>query len=75
MPLQSVSSYAHGQWIPADDSARQIESAITGEVIGIAGNANLDTTLMLDYARSKGGAALRAMGFHDHQGAVTQLPS
>ncbi len=60
-----VSSFAAGQWIAPDSGAREIESAITGDVIAQAGNDALDMSAMLDYARTSGGPALRAMTFHD----------
>jgi oxepin-CoA hydrolase/3-oxo-5,6-dehydrosuberyl-CoA semialdehyde dehydrogenase len=64
MTIQSVSSFAAGQWIEADDGAREIYSAVSGELIARAGSARLDTDAMLDYARTHGGQALRAMTFH-----------
>jgi len=64
MTIQNVKSFAAGQWIRADDSAREIRSAVTGDVIARAGNASLDVEAMLDFARTKGGPALRAMTFH-----------
>ena len=63
MTVQDVKSFAAGQWISADSGARDIRSAVTGEVIARAGS-ELDTQAMLDFARSKGGPALRAMTFH-----------
>ncbi len=65
MTIQSVSSFVAGQWIPADDSARPIESAITGEVIARAGSTSVDVSGMLDHAHNVGGPALRALTFHD----------
>jgi len=65
MTLLDVKSFAAGQWISPDASARTFENAVTGEVMGRAGNDNLDVAAMLDHARVKGGAALRAMTFHD----------
>ena len=62
--LQNVQSFAAGQWIAADETARDIRSAVTGDVIAKAGNASLDVQAMLDYARTRGGPALRAMTFH-----------
>ncbi|NHM17225.1 phenylacetic acid degradation bifunctional protein PaaZ [Tritonibacter mobilis] len=62
---KDVASFAAGEWIAPDNSAREIASAITGEVIARAGNATLDVQAMLDYARDTGGPALRAMTFHD----------
>lgn len=65
MSIQNVSSFAAGQWIAPGAGARNIASAITGEVIATAGNDALDVQAMLDYARSVGGSALRKMTFHD----------
>ena len=65
MGLINVHSYLAGQWLAADDGARNIASAVTGEPLAIAGQARLDTQSMIDFARTKGGPALRAMSFHD----------
>jgi oxepin-CoA hydrolase/3-oxo-5,6-dehydrosuberyl-CoA semialdehyde dehydrogenase len=65
MGLINVHSFVAGNWLPADDGARPIASAVTGEPLAIAGQASLDTASMIDYARQKGGPALRAMTFHD----------
>jgi len=65
MTIQKISSFAAGQWVEPDASARPIESAISGQVIAQAGNSSLDVQAMLDYARTTGGPALRAMTFHD----------
>jgi len=65
MSIQNVSSFAAGQWIAPGAGARNIASAITGDVIATAGNDALDVQAMLNYARSVGGPALRKMTFHD----------
>ena len=65
MSIRDVASFAVGHWIAPDKTAREIASAITGEVIARAGTARLDTQAMLDHARTVGGPALRAMTFHD----------
>ncbi|GLO75304.1 bifunctional aldehyde dehydrogenase/enoyl-CoA hydratase [Phaeobacter italicus] len=65
MSLLDVSSFAAGQWIAPGAGARNIASAITGEVIALAGNDTLNVQGMLDYARSVGGPSLRKMTFHD----------
>lgn len=65
MPIQDVASFASGQWIQPDNSARSIASAMTGERIARAGNSKLDVKSMLEYARELGGHSLRAMTFHD----------
>lgn len=65
MTIQDISSYVTGSWVGANDSARMIFSAITGEPIARAGNDTLDVQAVLDHAREVGGTALRAMTFHD----------
>lgn len=65
MPVTQVSSFAAGRWIAPDANAREIESAITGEIIARAGNAALDVQGMLDHARAVGGPNLRRLTFHD----------
>lgn len=73
MTVQNVSSFAAGQWIAPGEGARTISSAVTGDVIAQAGNNALDVQAMLDYARDKGGPALRAMTFHDRARMIKAL--
>lgn len=63
--MLDVQSFAAGQWIASGSGARNIASAITGEVIATAGNDTLNVQSMLGYAREVGGPALRKMTFHD----------
>lgn len=65
MTIQNVSSFAKGAWVSPGASARNIASAITGEVIATAGNDALDVQGMLTFARDVGGPNLRRMTFHD----------
>ncbi len=65
MTIQQISSFAAGEWIAPGEGARNIASAVTGEVIATAGNTGLDVQGMLDYARNVGGPALRQMTFHE----------
>ncbi|MEW2914222.1 phenylacetic acid degradation bifunctional protein PaaZ [Leisingera sp. JC11] len=65
MSLLEISSFAAGQWVAPGAGARNIASAITGEVIASAGNDALDVQAMLGYARTVGGANLRKLTFHD----------
>ena len=65
MTIQQIKSFAAGEWIAPDSGARSISSAITGDVIAEAGNAALDVSSMLEYARNIGGPHLRALTFHD----------
>lgn len=65
MTVQEISSFAAGRWVGSGGGARMVRSAVTGEVIGRAGNDAVDMRAMLDYARALGGPALRAMTFHE----------
>ena len=60
-----VESFAAGQWLAPDSHARDIENAVTGEIMARAGRAALPAADMLAYARTRGGPALRALTFHD----------
>ena len=63
--MLNVHSYAAGEWIAPDSSARPIENAVTGAIMAQAGTSALPVGSMLDYARTRGGPALRALTFHD----------
>ncbi len=65
MTIQPIYSFAAGEWIAPGPGARNIASAITGDVIATAGNTGLDVQAMLDHARNLGGPALRKMTFHE----------
>ncbi|MGJ8544071.1 MAG: phenylacetic acid degradation bifunctional protein PaaZ [Sulfitobacter sp.] len=65
MGIAEIHSFVAGQWIAPGAGARAIASAVTGNPFAQAGNDALDVQLMLEHARSRGGAALRAMTFHD----------
>ncbi|MGJ8627267.1 MAG: phenylacetic acid degradation bifunctional protein PaaZ [Sulfitobacter sp.] len=63
--MLDVQSYAAGQWVSSGAGARNITSAITGDIIAQAGNDALNVQAMLGFAREVGGPALREMTFHD----------
>lgn len=65
MTIHQIPSFAAGEWVAPGEGARDIASAITGEVIASAGNDALDVQRMLDFARDVGGPALRKLTFHD----------
>lgn len=73
MTIQDIKSFAAGQWVGSDKAARDIFSAVTGEVIARAGNGSLDVELMLDHARSVGGPKLRTMTFHERAKMIKAL--
>ncbi len=70
--MLELQSYAAGQWIAPDNSARLMYSAVTGLPIA-RGGADLDTAAMITHAVQNGGAALRALTFHDRAGLLKSL--
>lgn len=73
MTIRQVKSFAAGAWIAPGAGAREISSAITGEVIAHAGNDALDVSAMLDHARDVGSRNLRALTFHDRARMIKAL--
>lgn len=73
MTVQDIQSYIAGQWVGTDSAAREIRSAITGDVMAKAGNSTLDVDAMLEFARSTGGPALRALTFHQRAKMIKAL--
>jgi len=71
--LLNVNSFIAGKWVVAGDGAREIENAVTGEIMARAGNSALDTEALLAHAREVGGPALRAMSFHDRARMIKAL--
>ncbi|SMY10025.1 phenylacetic acid degradation bifunctional protein PaaZ [Flavimaricola marinus] len=73
MTISNIESFVVGRWVAPGEGAREIENAVTGAVIARAGNDALDAAAMLEHARRKGGAALRAMTFHQRAGMIKAL--
>ncbi|SFU02672.1 phenylacetic acid degradation bifunctional protein PaaZ [Sedimentitalea nanhaiensis] len=66
-------SYGMAKWIEPGADARAVHGPVTGALIARAGGAPLDVQGMLDWARTVGGPALRAMGFHDRARLIKAL--
>ncbi len=65
MTIMQLNSFAQNKWIAPSGNTRQISSAVTGDVIAVAGSDGLDFQAMLDFGRDVGGPALRELTFHD----------
>ena len=63
--MRDIQSFVCGGWIGPDSSARGVFDAVDGTQIGVAGSLGFDRAGMVDYAKSVGGPALRAMTFHE----------
>lgn len=73
MTIMQLNSFAAGEWVSPNNAARNIESAVTGEVIAVAGSDAIDFQKMLDFAKNTGGPALRKMTFHDRAYKLKEL--
>ncbi len=58
-------NYALGQWTAGEGEGQALINAVNGSIIANASSKGIDFALMLDYARTKGGPALRKMTFHE----------
>ncbi|HEY4561782.1 MAG TPA: aldehyde dehydrogenase family protein, partial [Thermoanaerobaculia bacterium] len=61
--MKTLRSYIRGDWHEAKSGLVPLVNPATEETIAQAGSAGIDFAAVLDYAREKGGPALRAMTF------------
>jgi oxepin-CoA hydrolase/3-oxo-5,6-dehydrosuberyl-CoA semialdehyde dehydrogenase len=61
---RALFNYVRGQWVRGTGAATALHHAVTGVVIAEATTGGLDFKGMVEYARTVGGPALRAMTFH-----------
>ncbi|HEY3570001.1 MAG TPA: 3,4-dehydroadipyl-CoA semialdehyde dehydrogenase [Thermoanaerobaculia bacterium] len=61
--MKTLRSYIRGDWHEAKTGLAPLVNPSTEETIAQAGSAGIDFVAVLDYAREKGGPALRAMSF------------
>ena len=62
--MRDIQSYVCGDWVGPDSSARCVFDAVDGTQIGLAGSLTFDRGAMVEYAKTVGGPALRALTFH-----------
>ncbi|MCC2097491.1 MAG: 3,4-dehydroadipyl-CoA semialdehyde dehydrogenase, partial [Hyphomicrobiales bacterium] len=67
--MTRLQSYIGAAWRDGEGEGRSFGDPVTGQVIGTVDSTGLDMANALDFARNKGGAALRAMSFAQ-RGAV-----
>jgi oxepin-CoA hydrolase/3-oxo-5,6-dehydrosuberyl-CoA semialdehyde dehydrogenase len=68
-----LQSYVCGGWFSGRDEGVAMRDATTGEVIAQASSAGIDFAAVLEHARGVGGAALRAMTFHERAAMLKAL--
>ena len=68
-------SYVSGTWVTPESDGRPVFDAVTGEEVARVSSAGVDMAAALDYGRSVGGPALRALTFHQRAGLLKALGS
>ncbi|MEI2694519.1 MAG: phenylacetic acid degradation bifunctional protein PaaZ [Saprospiraceae bacterium] len=63
--MSKLQSFALGSWIEGDGEGQILLNAVNGEPIASVSSKGLDFSAMLNYARTQGGPALRAMSFQE----------
>src|SRR6185503_19725276 len=61
--MQELRSYVGGRWIAGSGAQQTLLNPTTEEPLAQASSEGVDLKAALDYARSKGGPALRALSF------------
>lgn len=61
--MTNYQNYVKGEWISGEGVETELFNAITGEQFGTCSSVGLDYSGMMDYAKEKGGRALRKMTF------------
>jgi len=69
----NLQSYVCGIWTRGHDEGVAMRDATTGEVIAHASSTGIDFAAVLAHARGAGGAALRAMTFHERAAMLKAL--
>jgi oxepin-CoA hydrolase / 3-oxo-5,6-dehydrosuberyl-CoA semialdehyde dehydrogenase len=68
-----LQSYVSGRWRDGTDPGVALKDATTGELIAEASSSGIDFAAVLDYARTRGGPALRALSFHERAALLKSL--
>ena len=65
-----ICSYLAGQWVPPNNTAKPVLSAVTGDAIARAGNSHALLPEALDLARTTAAPSLRSMTFHQRAAII-----
>ena len=68
-----LKSFVQGKWQAGQGEATLLRDATTGEVVAQASTGGIDFRGALEYARSVGGPALRALTFHERAAILKSL--
>ncbi len=62
--MKRLENYVLGQWVEGAGTGTTLFNAVTGVEVAVASSEGLDFKAMLEYGRTVGGPALRALTFH-----------
>lgn len=68
-----LESYINGQWVAGSDVGTEVFNAINGEPICTVSSTGVDFNDAVNFAREKGGPALRNLTFHERANALKAL--
>jgi oxepin-CoA hydrolase / 3-oxo-5,6-dehydrosuberyl-CoA semialdehyde dehydrogenase len=68
-----IKSYVQGRWAESTEAGIAVRDATTGAVVAEVSSAGIEFAQVLDYARSRGGPALRALTFHERAARLKAL--
>lgn len=68
-----LESYVCGRWTPGTGVGQTLLDASTGEPVAVIDATGLDYRAIIEHGRKAGGAALRAMSFHERAGMLKAL--
>ncbi|WP_339670746.1 phenylacetic acid degradation bifunctional protein PaaZ [Dasania marina] len=68
-----LQSYISGQWVEGQSQGVEVFNAINGEAVAEVSSSGIDFKAALEYGRSQGGVALRAMTFHERANRLKAL--
>jgi oxepin-CoA hydrolase / 3-oxo-5,6-dehydrosuberyl-CoA semialdehyde dehydrogenase len=71
----ALRSYVSGSWTAPAAEGTPLQDAVTGEPITTISSAGIDMRAALEYGRTVGGPALRALTFHQRAAILKQLAS
>jgi len=69
----ALRSYVHGSWWEPTAEGTPLLDAVTGERVATISAVGLDMRAVLDYGRTTGGPALRALTFHQRAATLKSL--
>ena len=71
--MQELRSYVGGRWVAGTGAQQTLLNPTTEEPLAQASSEGVDLRAALDYARSKGGPALRALSFAERGAALKAI--